>query len=138
MTRNLTQKNTEPNKKISLIYPKESYLIRGACFDLYKDLGFGHKEVVYQRGLEVKLKNKGLDVSREKHIPVLVDGIKVGSYTPDFVVNDLILLELKASSMITKQDLSQFWQYLKTTPYKLGFLINFGKPGGVEIIRRVY
>ncbi len=131
MTRNLTQNNTEPNSRVGLIFPKESYQIRGACFDLYKQLGFGHKEVIYQRGLEIKLNNRGLTVNREKQIPVKVDGIKVGFYTPDFVVNNSIMLELKASSILTKQDLSQFWQYLRTTPYKLGFLINFGKPGGV-------
>ena len=136
MTQNMLKKNN--TKKTILLYPKESYIIRGIIFDLYKQLGFGHKEVVYQRGLEVKLSKAGFNVNREKQIPVLVDGKKVGVYIPDFVVNDSIMIELKASTFITKQDIMQFWQYLRVAPYKLGFLINFGKPGGVEIIRRVY
>ena len=121
-----------------LIHERESYLIRGACYDLYKELGFGHKEIIYQRGLNVKLNNAGLLVNRETKIPVYTDGEKIGSYIPDFVVDGKIMIELKASTYTTQQDLLQFWQYLRITPYKLGFLINFGKQGGVEIIRRVY
>ena len=121
-----------------LIYEKESYLIRGACFDLYKELGSGHKESVYQKGLSILLKEKGLDISREKRIPVKIQGKSLGNYTPDFVVNDSIILETKAKKLLTKQDIKQFWHYLKATNYKLGFLVNFGKPGGVQIIRRIY
>lgn len=57
---------------------------------------------------------------------------------PDLVVNDVILIELKAKPRLTKEDINQFWYYLKGTNYLLGFLINFGAPNGVEIIRKVY
>lgn len=122
----------------SLLYQEDSCLIRGVCFELYKELGCQHKEVIYQRGLFEKLKDRHLKVDREVRIPVKVNGKTVGTYTPDFVVNDTILVEIKASTFITKQDISQFWHYLRNTQYKLGFLINFGKPGGVQIIRRIY
>lgn len=125
-------------KKEKLLYEKDSYLIRGACFDLYKELGSGHKEVVYQRGLNQLLNGKGLEVEREKRIPVKLNSKSLGNYIPDFVVNNLILIEIKAKSHTTMQDKKQLWHYLKATDYKLGFLINFGKPGGVEIVRRVY
>jgi GxxExxY protein len=121
-----------------LLYEEESYLIRGCCFELYKELGSQHKESIYQKGLEIKLNNSGLKTEREIRIPVKVDNKFVGNYTPDFIVNDSIILELKAKPILTKQDIQQFWHYLKTTNYKLGFLINFGKPGGVQIIRRIY
>ncbi len=134
----LTQKNTEPMINRNLLYERESYLIRGACYDLYKELGSGHKEVIYLRGLLEKLKNRGLYTDKEKHIPVKIDGKKIGEYIPDVVINDIIIMELKASSFTTKEDLKQFWHYLKVTEYKLGFLVNFGKAGGVEIIRRIY
>lgn len=126
------------SKKIKLLYERESYLIRGACFELYKELGCGHKEVLYQRGLFEKIKIAGFTVEREKRIPVIVETKKIGEYVPDFIVNEKIVIELKASVGLTKHDIYQFWQYLKITNLKLGFLINFGKPGGVEIIRRVY
>jgi GxxExxY protein len=121
-----------------LLYENESYLIRGACYSLYRELGAGHKEVVYQRGLAIKLQESGFMVEREKQIPVLVSNVKVGMYVPDFVINEIILLEIKASAAFIKQDINQFWQYLRNTPYKLGFLVNFGRPGGIEIVRRVY
>lgn len=125
-------------KKGKLLYEKESYLIRGACFDLYKKLGSGHKESVYQKGLFHFLTDKELEVEKEKRIPVRINGKNLGNYTPDFVVNNSILIEIKAKGYLTIQDRKQFWHYLKVTEYKLGFLINFGKPGGIEIIRRVY
>lgn len=131
-------KNKSRRKTQKLLYEKDSYLIRGACFDLYKELGCGHKESVYQKGLSHLLEGKGLIVEREKIIPVQINGKRLGNYTPDFVINDSILVELKAKSHTTIQDKKQFWHYLKATNYKLGFLINFGKPGGLEIVRRVY
>jgi GxxExxY protein len=125
-------------KKQKLLYENESYLIRGACFDLYKKLGHGHKETIYQRGLSHLLQDAGLSVEREKRIPVTINGKRLGNYTPDFVINSSILLETKAKKYLTIQDKKQFWHYLKTTDYRLGFLVNFGKPGGVQIVRRVY
>jgi len=57
---------------------------------------------------------------------------------PDLIINDSILIELKAKPRLLKEDEKQFWYYLKGTDYKLGFLINFGAPDGVEIVRKVY
>lgn len=62
----------------------------------------------------------------------------MGTYTPDLIVNNIILIELKAKPNLTRQDIEQFWYYLKGSDYKLGFLINFGAPRGVQIMRRVY
>lgn len=121
-----------------LLYEQESYKIRGAAFDVYKSLGCGHKEVVYQRACHEALTKRELKVEREKRIDVIFEGKKVGTYTPDFLIEDKIVLETKAKKMITQQDVKQFWDYLTGSNYKLGFLINFGKPGGVEIIRKVY
>lgn len=121
-----------------LLYETESYSIRGAIFEVYKALGSGHKEVVYQRALEQALVKQGLKVEREKRLSVVFDGKIVGTYTPDFLINGLIILELKAKPFVTSHDLDQFWHYLAGSNFSLGFLINFGKPGGVEIMRRVY
>lgn len=65
-------------------------------------------------------------------------GIKVGTYTPDLLINDAIILELKAKPFLHKDDVQQFWHYLKNSEYRLGFLVNFGEPNGVQIVRRVY
>jgi len=120
------------------LFPQESYLIRGASFSIYKKFRNTQKESIYQKSLAEELKSKGLGVVREKQLPIYHLGIKVEVYTPDLLVNKLILIELKAKPFIHKEDIRQFWYYLKNSEFKLGFLINFGKPNGVEIIRRVY
>lgn len=123
---------------VNLLFSDLTYKIRGCCFELYKELGCGHKEVVYKRGLLIKLEKIGLKLSEEKQIPVYIEDKKIGVYVPDLVVEDKILIEIKAKPRLLKTDIKQFWHYLKSTGYKLGLLINFGKPGGVEIIRRIY
>lgn len=121
-----------------LLYPRESYLIRGACFAIYKKFRNTQKESVYQKSLSEELKSKGLTVEREKQLPVYHREVKVGVYTPDLLVNGAIIIELKAKPFLHKEDVQQFWHYLKNSEFKLGFLVNFGEPGGVKIIRRVY
>ncbi len=123
---------------MSLLYEEESYKIRGASFEVYKALGCGHKEIVYRKAEIISLVKRTLEIEEEKQLPVYFDGKKVGVYVPDIVVNKVIIIELKAKPFLTQQDIKQFWDYLTATKYELGFLINFGKPGGVEIIRRVY
>lgn len=122
----------------ALLYPEESYLIQGACFGLYKKFRNTQKEIVYQKSLKRELEVKELKVEREKQIPVYHLGEKVGIYTPDLVVNKAIIIELKAKPFLHKEDIQQFWYYLKNSEFKLGYLINFGEPHGVKIVRRVY
>lgn len=93
---------------------------------------------MYQRAFSEALSARKLKSEREKSLPVKFNGKTVGTYTPDFVINGLIIVELKAKVFFTPQGQQQFWQYLRSTGFKLGFLINFGKSGGVEIVRRVY
>jgi GxxExxY protein len=130
----MTRKNADEN----LLYEQESYLIRGACFAIYKKFRNTQKENVYQRSLVVELSNRGLIVEKEKQITVYYLGVKVGVYIPDLLVNKTIIIELKAKPFLHQEDIAQFWHYLKNSQFKLGFLVNFGNPKGVEIIRRVY
>ncbi|PJB16065.1 hypothetical protein CO116_02670 [Candidatus Falkowbacteria bacterium CG_4_9_14_3_um_filter_38_19] len=121
-----------------LLYKEESYIIQGGTFEIYKQFRNRHKEIVYQRALMEYLKNKGLAVDKEKQIPIYFQNKKVGTYTPDIVVNDNIFIELKCKPIITRDDIKQFWYYLKCSNYKVGYLINFGSSKGVQIIRRIY
>jgi GxxExxY protein len=125
-------------EKMSLLYEQESYIIRGVAFDIYKVFRNRHKEKIYQNALYLGLKHKGLNVAREKQVKIYYSGERVGTYTPDFVVNRRIIVELKAKPRIIKEDLKKFWEYLKGSNCKLGFLINFGASDGVEIYRRIY
>ena len=119
------------------LYEKESYEIRGSCFEVYNKLGGGIKEKIVERALFSELKSRGLDVRNQVRIKVFYNGEKVGTYIPDFVVNDKIILELKSKPFITKEDEKQFWGYLKGSEYGLGFIVNFG-PQKITIKRFVH
>ena len=123
---------------VELIYKQKSYIIQGVAFDIYKKFRNRHKEKIYQNSFYSGLKDKGLNVEKEKRIDILYSNKKVGTYTPDLVVNNAIFIELKVKPRITQEDIRQFWYYLKASGYRLGFLINFGASNGVQIIRRIY
>ena len=125
-------------RTIELLYEQESYLIRGSCFDIYKKFRNTQRESIYQKSLALELKSKGLTVEREKQLPIYHLGTKVGTYIPDIVVNKKIIIELKTKPFLHKDDIKQFWYYLKNSEFQLGFLVNFGQSDGVKIIRRVY
>ncbi len=125
------------NKVKDFLYEKESYLIRGACFEVWKEFKGMFKESVIDRALVVALEDKGLKVESQKKINIYFKDKKVGTYVPDKIINGAILIELKSKLFITKQDIEQFWKYLKGSNYKLGFLINFS-PAKLEIKRIVY
>lgn len=120
-----------------LIYEKESYLIRGACFDLYKKFGGAFKESIINKALVSELKFKGLNIENQKRIDIIHRAEKIGTYIPDIIINENILIELKVKTFLTKDDDRQFWYYLRGSKYKLGFLINFGFQK-LEIKRRIY
>lgn len=121
-----------------LLYEDESYIIRGVCFNIYKKFRNTQKESIYQKALLEEIRSKGLDVEREKQLPVYHLGKKVGVYIPDLVVDRAIIIELKVKPFLHKEDIRQFWYYLKNSEFRLGFLVNFGEPNGVKIVRRVY
>lgn len=125
-------------RKVSdFLYEELSYKIRGCVFNVYNILGFGHKENVYQSALEIEFEKLKINFEREKILPVLYDGKKVGVYKPDFVIDNKIIIEMKAVPFILKDYEVQLAYYLKGTNYKLGFLINFGGKK-LDIRRRVW
>lgn len=84
------------------------------------------------------LKDLGFAAIKNPHLSVEFRGATVGVYVPDIIVNDMIIIELKCKPFLHPDDVQQFWEYLKATEYMLGFLVNFGKADGAEIVRRVY
>jgi len=119
------------------LYENESYKIRGACFDVWKSFGGAFKEKIIDRALTKALEKRGLKIDEQKRIDIYYEDEKIGTYVPDKIINNCVLLELKAKQFLTKQDIDQFWKYLKGSQYKLGFLINFG-PNRLTIKRIVY
>jgi GxxExxY protein len=133
---NITRNNTK-NKK--LLYKEISYIIQGCCFEIRKEYGPGHKETVYANLLKEYLELKGLKVEKK---PIKIYSSKtnkvVGIYRPDLVINNSILIEVKASKLTTKSDERQLYYYLKNSVYELGYLINFGSTKRVFIKRIIY
>lgn len=121
----------------NLLYEKESFIIRGICFGLYKKYGGAFKESVINNALVQELENAGIKTENQKRIDILHNQKKIGVYIPDLIIENKILIELKAKPFITEGDEKQFWHYLRATDYKLGFLINFS-PEKLQIKRRIY
>lgn len=112
-----------------LIYPELSYEIIGILFDVFKELGPGHKEKYYQNAIYNTLIKKGYHVQRELYIPLLYQGEKVDSYYLDFLINEKIVLEIKKGDYFKKNSIDQILQYLKTTNLSLGILAQFTSSG---------
>ena len=110
--------------------------IIGCAYAVGNTLGYGFLEKVYENAIAHELVKGGLDVSRQQPIKVYYDGVDVGDYFADFVVEDEVILELKAVKNIDSIHLAQCLNYLKATEKKLGLLINFGH-NRVEVKRVV-
>ena len=110
-----------------VVYKELSYQIMAAVFEVYNTLGFGFLEKVYERALLKELCLRGIPVEAQKEIKVFYKGEEVGTYFADLVVNNEILLELKAVESLSNFHKAQVLNYLKATGFKLGLLINFGR-----------
>ena len=123
---------------MNLIYEKETYAIRGAVFEVYKEMGCGFLEPVYQECLEKELEAKGIPFIVQPELRLSYKGSVLQQiYKPDLICYDLIILELKAVKDIAPEHKAQIINYLKATNLKLGLLINFGSHPQVQIERFV-
>ena len=126
------------HKKVSdFLYRNESYLIIGACFKVYNNLGGGIKEKIIERALSTELLERGLKIQNQAQIDILYNNQKVGIYIPDIIVNNKIIIEIKSKPFLTLEDKKQFWGYLRNSRYKLGFLVGF-TPQKLTIKRFIY
>jgi GxxExxY protein len=100
--------------------------ILGAFFAIYSALGYGFLEKVNVKALMIELKKRGLGVRDELPIHVYYDGQLIGEYFADLVVNELVILEIKAAKSLATEHDAQLLNYLKATPYEVGLLLNFG------------
>lgn len=116
------------NTDKKLIYADITYRIRGAIFNVYNELGYGHKEQVYQKALAKEFTETNLPFKKEVGLNVSYKDEVVGNYRPDFVIDDKVIVELKAVEFMPKSFETQLQHYLKTTGYQLGLLVNFGSP----------
>lgn len=101
--------------------------IIGIYYDVYNELGYGFLERVYQNAMLIELKKRGYQVESNKKLIVYYKKEVVGGYIPDLIVNDLVILELKAVEHLIEAHENQILNYLKATDCEIGLVLNFGK-----------
>ena len=121
-----------------IVYKEESYKIMGACFEVYKVMGCGFVEPVYQECLELELALQSLPFKPQMELILNYKGQRLNSkYIPDFILFEKIVLEIKAVKELVDQHRAQVHNYLKATGYRLGLLVNFGHYPKVQYERIV-
>lgn len=112
---------------MSLHFEETTDKIIKAFYKVYNTLGYGFLEKVYENALFIELMSKGQKVLRNQRIQVNYEGYEVGEYFPDLVVDDLVIVELKAIENLGEVQDRQLLNYLKATNIEIGLLLNFGK-----------
>lgn len=110
--------------------------IINAYYAVYNQLGYGFLEKVYERAMMIELPKHGLKCERQKNIKVYYNEIEIGDYYADIIVEDCIIIELKAVESIAPEHEVQLVNYLKATEIEVGLLLNFGQTP--QFKRRVF
>ena len=117
-----------------LLYEELSYQIRGALLEVYNTLGPGFREETYKKATLAELRRRKMKVSREVEVRIKFKGEEIDTYRLDIVVDDKVILELKAVDELHPRHRAQLLSYLKASGLRLGFLVNFGSDS-IQIIR---
>jgi len=112
-----------------LLHGELTYKLRGLFFDIRNTYGPGQKENIYSNLLVEALKENKIPFAKEKIINIYTPNKKVaGTYKPDFVIDNKIIVEIKSSSYTTRVDEKQLYYYLRNSNYEIGLLVNFSTP----------
>jgi GxxExxY protein len=110
-----------------IIYREQSYRILGACFEVYKEKGCGFLEAVFQECLEMEFGSQGIPFVAHPILALTYKGRALRqTYTPDFICESRIILEIKSVSKLSDEHRAQVHNYLRATGHRLGPLANFG------------
>ncbi len=101
--------------------------IINSFYKVYNTMGYGFLEKVYENAINIELKNMGLSTSQQRNIKVYYENQEVGDYFADIIVNDLVVVEIKAAESLRDEHKAQLINYLKATDKEIGMLLNFGK-----------
>ena len=124
------------NTQKELLFEDETFAIRGAVFDVYREMGCGFLEAVYQECLSKEFHSKGIALIEQRELCLFYKGKPLSqTYRPDFICYGKIIVEIKAVTKLADKHRAQLHNYLKATGLKLGLLVNFGHYPKVEIER---
>jgi len=126
----------ESHEKV--LYKDECYAIQGAVFEVYREMGCGFLEAVYQECLGREFTHAGIPFVAQLELRLAYKGeVLQQTYKPDFICYEKIIVELKAVKAVAPEHKAQVFNYLKATGLRLGLLVNFGHYPKVEIERVV-
>ena len=119
-----------------LLFEQGTYRIRGAAFDVYRKMGPGFLEAVYQECLGIEMTRRQIPFEPQRSIRLEYDGepLRQG-YVADFLCYGSILVELKAARLIAAEHRAQIFNYLRATGIRVGLLINFGSSPRIQLER---
>jgi GxxExxY protein len=124
----------ETHEKV--LYAQEVFQIQGALFEVYRTLGAGFLEAVYQECLAIEFAARTIPFVAQRSLRLEYKGrVLRQTYTPDFVCFGKIIVELKALGALAPEHKAQTMNYLKASALRLGLLVNFGATGGVQVVR---
>ncbi len=110
-----------------MLYAELTDKIISSFYKVYNTLGYGFLEKVYENSMVIELKRAGLKVSQQQNIKVYYEDHVVGDYFADIIVNDQVIMEIKAAEGFREENRAQLINYLKATDKEVGLLLNFGK-----------
>jgi GxxExxY protein len=120
----------------TLVLAQEVFRIQGAVFEVYRTMGAGFLEAVYQECLAMEFSKRGIPFSALKPLRLKYHGRELKTrYAPDFICFESVILELKATREIAPEHRAQLMNYLRATGLRLGLLVNFGSSFKVQIVR---
>jgi GxxExxY protein len=124
------------NADKKLLHAEITDKIIACAYDVHNKLGFGFSEKVYENAMMIKLSQKQLPSVQQAPVNVYFEDQLVGEYFADIFVDNKIIVELKAVSLLSKAHEAQLINYLKATNVRVGLLINFGEK--LKVVRRVF
>jgi GxxExxY protein len=110
----------------NILHKSITDIILKVYYEVYNELGYGFLEKVYQNAMYFELQSLGYKVEAQKQIKVYFKKKLVGEYYSDLLVEDKVIVELKATELLMNVHVAQIMNYLKATPIEVGLLLNFG------------
>lgn len=113
--------------RVELVHGELTHRIIGVFYEVFRELGTGHLEKVYQRAMQIALNDVGISSRLEVPTTVYFRERRVGGYRSDLIVERRVILECKTADRIVDGHRAQLINYLKSTGYTVGLLLNFGR-----------
>ena len=115
------------------MFQQEGFQFMGAAFEVYNQLGYGMAEEVYQQSLEIELELRSITFRTKQELAVFYKARQLNTkYKPDLIVFEGIVVELKAVAQLLPEHEAQLFNYMRIAQTPVGYLINFGRKGGLE------